>query len=179
MVNKLNILIFITFFFHLSLASYNYETRDFQILETEANTKEKIIIKEKGLYVVTKAKKNLILSHSLIVPRNRKSLENCIFYATCKSFYDIRYLDYKKIEDLDIEMAENNTIKYTGAINVEEGEYGITLFKELVEGESVIIETFQMTNTLAVFIIMYIIVGILILIVLTIVFIKKYCCRPG
>ena len=69
--------------------------------------------------------------------------------------------------------SKNDMIKYSGSINVEEGEYGITLFKELVEGESVIIETFQMPNTLAVFIIMYIISGILILIVVTIVFIKK------
>ena len=178
MVNKLNILLFITFFFHLSLTSYNDEPNDFQFLKTEANTKEQIIVKGTELYVITKAKKNLILSHSLIVPRNRKSLENCIFYATSDSLDNINNVDYKKIEDLDIEMAENDMIKYTGAINVEEGEYGITLFKDLVEGESVIIETFQMTNTLAVFIIIYITSGILILIVVTIVFIKKYCCRP-
>ena len=37
-------------------------------------------------------------------------------------------------------------IKYTGVINVEKGNYGITLLTELEGEESVIFETFYLTN---------------------------------
>ena len=101
-VNLLNILIFFSFSFQLSLTYYNDKTNDFQLLITEDDTKENVIVNNTKLFVLTKADKDLILAHSLIVPKKRKSFKNNIFYAISKTYDNLTNLDYKRPEELDI-----------------------------------------------------------------------------
>ena len=65
----------------------------------------------------------------------------------------------------------------TGKINVKEGDYAITLIFGLEKGESVVAKTFIMPRYVAVFIAINVVLCILLLFALTILFIKKYCCR--
>ncbi len=179
MANKLQFLIFIALSISLSLSHYNDESNEIQIIKGNIDNEQTIIVNGYKLYVVTKAEsKDLVLSHSIKVPKGRKSLENYMLYTTSKTLDNISTLNFISFDEKSFTIKEDDDmIEYTGIINVKEGDYAITLIFGLEKGESVVAKTFIMPRYVAVFIAINVVLGILLLFALTILFIKKYCCR--
>ena len=142
MANKLNILFFITISISLSLSYYNDTSDDLQIVKLDYIGKAKVVINQTDLYIVTKAESSkLDVIHTLYVPKERKTLKNSIFYATSESLNNITSLDYKQYENLNVTEIDN-MISYSGTMKIHKGYYGITLCRELIEGESIVVQTY-------------------------------------
>ena len=175
MVNKLSILVFISLSISLSLSYHNDTSDDLQIVKLEYIGQAKVVINQTDLYIVSKASRDLVVTHSLSVPKERKTLENSIFYAISNNTDNIKTLDYRKYENLSITDMNNMTL-YSGVIELKKGEYAITLCKDLVKGETVVIKMFYLGKN---FLVHFIILILLILFIAISICVIIYCIRKN
>ncbi len=172
MVNKLSILVFISLSISLSLSYHNDTSDDLQIVKLEYIGQAKVVINQTDLYIVSKASRDLVVTHSLSVPKERKTLENSIFYAISNNTDNIKTLDYRKYENLTVTTDMNNMTLYSGVIELKKGEYAITLCKDLVKGETVVIKMFYLGKN---FLVYFIIIILLILFIAILICVIIYC----